>query len=425
MLLGNALALAYELGVFDELDDSTPATSEPPAPREPGDTPFRTRAQRIQKLLLVYVLHLASRLGWTSMIPKHITHNVRRRIPPVTPPGTWASEDELQDVIFSSWVDLTLLMKSSSELLFPSRAITKNIMRSGRYVTLLEHFQPLLRSWRREFDALRLPPPIYHILVLEYEHVRFYINSLALQAVVDRCSLRSPAPQNLTALWEMSPQDTAFIKEVVDASRTLLSTVVKDMFPAGYLKHAPVRIYLRILSAAMFLLKTFALGAKEEEVKTSMELIESTVNCLRSAAVDDVSLGLRFAELLGGLAGRVRGRFVRMPRSRAGTPLMAPAAMDTAEDRGGGSGRTGADDGNMDGMRSSDGGSYTVQDDMHSGYSEMQGQWASGYEDWLALPLDPIVDFGGSTQDTMSINMGGIDLLQMLLRSNYSYEPFS
>ena len=50
-------------------------------------------------------------------------------------------------------------------------------------------------------------------------------------------------------------RNEAYIKEVVDASRTILKHVVYDLWPDNYLKHAPVRLHFRIVSAAMFLLK--------------------------------------------------------------------------------------------------------------------------------------------------------------------------
>lgn len=53
----------------------------------------------------------------------------------------------------------------------------------------------------------------------------------------------------------MYSRNQAYIKEVVDASRTILRYVVEELLPDDYLKHAPVRVYFRIVSAAMFLLK--------------------------------------------------------------------------------------------------------------------------------------------------------------------------
>jgi hypothetical protein len=353
MLLGNALALAYELNVFD-------TAIEPPP--------------RIRNILLVYVLQLASRLGWTPMIPASLSKPV-----PQLPAPQWHDADTLQTAVFNSWLDLTLLMSKSSEMLFPSRAETRQIMRSGSYVQLLEFFRLPLRSWKDNFEALHLPLPVAAILLMEYEHVRFYINSLALQAVIDRSSASGhPTPT-------LSPADAGFISELVAASRSLLATVTETMAPAGYLTHAPVRIYLRILSAAMFLLKTFALGAKEVEVERSLELMEATCSALRSAAVDDVHLALRFADLLEGLVGRVKVSFVKMGQQQQEEQGEQQWEQEgTCQAQGGG---------------------------MVEGYEWTQ--WGS--EDWLALPLDPILGFEGVTQGTMGVDVGGMDLLEVLL----------
>lgn len=230
MLLGNALALAYELGVFDETEGNATPAPTPPASAAPTP-PFRLRSKRIQKLLIVYIMQLASRLGWTSMIPRSVRDAMDSKRTPATPPlhaQNWSNPDELQDAVFSIWVDLTMFMEKTAHLLFPSRSETKLMMRTGRYVSLIESFQPLLQTWKAQFEALHLPAPIHQILVLEYEHVRFYVHSLALQAVVDRF-LSSPPSLNASqpsfaAL--MTPRDLEFITEVVDASRSVLQTVI-------------------------------------------------------------------------------------------------------------------------------------------------------------------------------------------------------
>lgn len=496
MLLGNALALAYELGVFDETEGTISPAPTPPATSSgkgvEAHIPFRVRSRRIQRLLVVYIMQLASRIGWTSMIPRSVREAVRSRQTPPAPNQDWSNPDELQDAVFTIWVDLTMFMTNSAELLFPNKTATRELMRSGRYVALLENFRPLLRSWKTAFEALRLPAAIHHILVLEYEHVRFYINSLALQAVVDRCSLANsnnannhgangttsnpPSLNNASpfaALREMNSQDVEFIREVVDASRSLLSTVVNHMFPAGYLRHAPVRVYFRILSAAMFLLKTFVLGAKEVEVKESMTLVEATCDCLRAATVDDLHLGLRFADMLGGLAQRVRQRFVKVHRSGNGgiegvaspQPNDAPGHDDLASSSAGmdqnhnnnnnqsnpflefREGHT-PHSGFTPGPFTSDNNNNNDQQHMnhhdqngHHNHHNQNGNdimmanyeiphgsattpggssaWGWGTEDWLALPLDPILGFENSmvTQGNMGPDVGGMDLLEVLLGS--------
>lgn len=58
--------------------------------------------------------------------------------------------------------------------------------------------------------------------------------------------------------------------------------------------------------------KSFALGAKENEVKISLDLLDRTIKALRTSVVDDVHLCLRIADLLEGLTTSVRHKFVRL-----------------------------------------------------------------------------------------------------------------
>ncbi|KAI9678725.1 MAG: hypothetical protein M1817_005782 [Caeruleum heppii] len=354
MLLGNALALSFELGVFD--DPGTKSYGGETYRPERESVSYRIRADRIQKLLYVYVTQLAGRLEWTSMVndlPRsmagaHVLNGHDSAGKKGNPPETetelnrisakdLSSHDAVDDVILDCWIEITDLMKRGNELLFPTRRVTRDIIRTGRYVELLETFQPLISSWRKKFEALRMPSFIRHILTIEGEYVRIYINSLALQAVVERCtnnglntttvgeekSLAAPSRGGAVArdrhgsvagstLMGLYNGDQDYIKEVVEASRSLLQTVVDGLLPEDYLKHCTVRTYFRIVSGAMFLLKTFALGATEDDVAISLGLMDRTVDALRTCIVDDVHLGIRFADLLDVLTKRVRSRFVRM-----------------------------------------------------------------------------------------------------------------
>ena len=126
-----------------------------------------------------------------------------------------------------------------------------------------------------------------HILNIEIEYLTVYINSLALQAVVERCAnpVGNTVPQNPEGASTMTPDglsprtrgyasnapystvpglyggDQEHIKEVIEASRNLLRTVVDGLLPEGYLQHVPVRTYFRIVSGAMFLLKVSVISA--------------------------------------------------------------------------------------------------------------------------------------------------------------------
>ncbi|CEJ92095.1 Putative Fungal Zn binuclear cluster domain containing protein [[Torrubiella] hemipterigena] len=358
MLLSTAMGLGYELGVFDDVDEllKDDAITRP----EYADEGYRTRANRIRRLLLIYTSQLAGRLGWTSMAPEHLRKTdpaVSKRRPTTTDGNTPATissaannfnyvpDLELDDQVIHCWAGISNVMHIGNEKLFKSRKHTTDIIQSGRYVTLLAEFTPLLRDWYREFELFPLPQYMRHILTIEYQYVRIYVNSLSLQAVVERCTnhpngqptTTTLSPQTLInygklplgQLGGFTVQDQEYVREVVEGSRCLLRTVVEGLLPSGYLKHAPVRTYFRIISGAMFLLKTFALGAPRSDVRISIELMDATVEALRYCVVDDVHLGIRFADLLETLTSRLRNRFIQAPTAAAASGgTSTPSGVD-------------------------------------------------------------------------------------------------
>ncbi|EAQ91184.1 hypothetical protein CHGG_03119 [Chaetomium globosum CBS 148.51] len=352
MLLSTGMGLAYELGVFDDVDEllAAGAITRP----EYEDESYRLRANRIKRLLLIYLSQLAGRLGWTNMVPERLRksdpavsrrkrHSVEGTTPGTNPSSlsntfNYIPDLELDDQIIHCWVGISNAMQVGNEKLFRSRKHTTEIIQTGKYTELLADFQPMLKEWWNQFERFRLPPYIRHVLTIEYEYVRIYINSLSLQAVVERCTNNagggtgpggsvsghsgpqlSPQTQNyygklpLGQLGGFGAEDQEYVREVVNGSRNLLRTVVEGLLPGDYLKHAPVRTYFRIISGAMFLLKTFALGAPKSDVELSIQLMDRTVSALRNCVVDDVHLGIRFADMLETLTSRLRNRFIYAP----------------------------------------------------------------------------------------------------------------
>ena len=320
MLLSIAQGLSYELGVFDQTVDDDPSGDR--ARPEYNEEAYRLRAERIKKLLLIYITQLSGRLGWTNMVTMSekdslpLMHLRHRSSMDGNTPGTNSSlinsfnyipDLELDDQIIHCWAGITSAMRRGNDTIFRSRKYTTDIIRTGKYHALLDNMAPVLASWKKNFDNYQLPHYIRHILTIEYEYVRIYINSLSLQAVVDR----STAQQAM--IYDSADADGKYVKEVVEASRNLLRTVVEGLLPNDYLKHAPVRTYFRIISGAMFLLKTFALGASKSDIDVSIGLMDSTVKALRDCVVDDVHLGTRFADLLQTLTSRLRTRFMHVP----------------------------------------------------------------------------------------------------------------
>lgn len=139
MLLGSALALAHELGVFDGED---PPNSFKTLPRQ-------RKKERIRKLLYVYVNQLSSRLGCASLMPANMPYTRT-----ISSTASTTTEDRWTQFM-TAWIELTKLVKEASDVLFPSAAAIKRNLYDARYIRLLERFRPMLASWKSTYlDSL-------------------------------------------------------------------------------------------------------------------------------------------------------------------------------------------------------------------------------------------------------------------------------
>ncbi|KAL8821832.1 MAG: hypothetical protein Q9223_000190 [Gallowayella weberi] len=313
-LIGMSHTLAHELGVFGDFNRGFRAL-RPPDSSGILSSPDEQRSDRIERLLYVYINSACGRFGFPPMYDGHDEdldlHGIHARITnrPYSP--------DLIDTVQEAWTDITLIMKACNAHVFTSRDHTEALIQNGGYMTFLEQLQPLMNSYHQKLELANLPQYPLIILTIELEYIRLYIFSLALQAVLGHWTT-NVAPGNEEqmsnlAFSELYRRNEVYITEVVKAARNLLRLVVDGLLPDDYLKHAPVRTYFRILSGAMFLLKTFALGAKEDEVGMSLQLLDKTVQALRTSVVDDVHLCLRIADLLERLTSNLRHKFVRLP----------------------------------------------------------------------------------------------------------------
>lgn len=147
MLLGCALTLSHELGVSDQrLQNRDVATEYFPTEELRRHAEFlELRRSRPRRLLYIYINQMASRLGWTSMIPRIISDSADQN---------FGSQNEKQWYsIMSRWISLTRLTKTASDMLF-SPLTTKQLLRTGNYVTSLEHFRELLQDWFKDYQSL-------------------------------------------------------------------------------------------------------------------------------------------------------------------------------------------------------------------------------------------------------------------------------
>jgi hypothetical protein len=181
-------------------------------------------------------------------------------------------------------------------MLFPSKSATRQLLRSGRYVSLLEHFQSLLAQRHQLYTGLKgsdLSKTSYQMLLVDYQHVRMYINSPAVQAVVERASTRDGqyVAFEINHFKTENRQDHRFIQEVIDASRSVLSTTT-TLAENGGLRYSQVRFFLRITSASIFVLKAISIGARHSEVQMSLDTLDRCIQALRSSILDDITCHL-------------------------------------------------------------------------------------------------------------------------------------
>ncbi|KAG9592826.1 hypothetical protein KCU77_g9231, partial [Aureobasidium melanogenum] len=472
ILLNMAMTVASQIGVFDP-DCSRHLQGVSLEQQEI----YQRRRLHVKSVILGYITQTSGRMGVTAMLPQGYAepslselYNPKR-----------SSFKDTKDIVLHFWLRLATLVKINNEELYANRQQTRDIIKTGKYRELLQRIKPSLVQWRREFEAYRnIPILLRHVLIIEYEHTRVILHQLALQAVVERCANNNTGsagkiiPPNVLDQWFGS--DRQHVDEVMQACRNVLRVVVDGLAPGGYLKHAPVRTFFRIVSVTLVLVKTFAFGAFENEMALSLNLMDRTVEVMRNHVVDDVHLSNRFSNFLEVITNRLRPMIVRMSRtngassshnaasrvsSRPPSPGLQnrstehmpayPADPYNTNDTNTHHGQRpdsnalygiptqtyDFSDGNNTfsvmppptnlpspslGPSSSNLGHHPSsdhhQDYGFGGYSDgFVGAGEDGTYDWLALPLDPILQAGGQdvTANCFGPGIGEFDMLEVLL----------
>jgi hypothetical protein len=247
MLLGLAQHLAFELGVFD--------INHFDCQRQHGPDSECARKRRIRHLILVYVAQTSGRMGVQSSlsIEDWVTDDI------------WDTTSKAQrhghgehpiDVMQGCWVDIAKIMSRANREVFSSHQFTRELTSSGRYKESIARFVPWLQEWKNKFEQSKpqIHPLMQTILLMEYHYGRLYINSLGLQAVVESWVGRG-STMGKTTLAQIAEENKTYIDEVTEAALAILRLVVDGFAAKGVLRDAPVRTYLRSLSAMMFTLK--------------------------------------------------------------------------------------------------------------------------------------------------------------------------
>lgn len=85
--------------------------------------------------------------------------------------------------------------------------------------------------------------------------------------------------------------------------------IAVELSDQGILQYCPVRLYLRIVSASIFLLKSLSLGSREADISASLEALDRCIAALQNSRSDDIHLSNRYATLIARHVQRFRRNF--------------------------------------------------------------------------------------------------------------------
>ncbi|KAF2154262.1 hypothetical protein K461DRAFT_125631 [Myriangium duriaei CBS 260.36] len=368
MLLGLALSLAHELNVFSE-----EATSS-----QPQLSPQRTR---IECLLYTYINQSSLSQGSTSTLP-----TLRSAASPrLSDPAGVSSHSESY---IRAWTELTKLLKSFCDIMLPSKTAMEQILRSGRYQSIWDHFCPLFASWRDKWiQSSATSGLLQDLLVIEYAYSQIYCNSVGMQAVCERMDRETDStlhPQHLAS--SIDDVDQTFIQKVIAHSCELLDKAV-ELHEKGSLRFAPVRVYLRVTTASVFLLKALGLGARSSDLRRALNMLKRTIAAFKASVIDDTHLANDYAMLLQTYIGRLQRVFLASSKKAYPTRPTSPHNPDSRPSQHANSSNHRNDDDltiltNQDDLTQMAGG--TLSDPMFDMFSQQFSP-----SDWFSLPFDP------------------------------------
>lgn len=199
------------------------------------------------------------------------------------------------------------------------------------------------------------------------------MNSLGMQAIVDRAledGGPNAGPPNLMRA-SVTPTDYEFIQEVLDGSCQTLQSVIK-FAEAGSLRFCPVRVFLRIIGASIFLLKALSLGAHTSNIEASLVTLENSIKALHASSLDDMHLASRYATLLDVHVARFRQCLI---------PSTVPRGIPPPELNFG----------------------WEDNADLLQMNGNFSAELSNVTEDWLSLPFDPSMAPFGLIEDSFDV----------------------
>lgn len=255
LLIGNSIRLAQDLGVMET-------------------SPKIFLANHLSEIVL------SLRMGRPSMLG----HSLNEPIP-----------EGLEFTDFErAKLGLLQIMSLAHETLYSSRITTRELLKNGSYLTFLALFGPQLDNWERSFRGLLKNPSLERESILfDYHYTRLYIYSLALRSTTNADEGGNVA--------EVIPA-SRYVGMAMDAAKEVLA-VANRVHQMELLSVAPIRWVVRIVHAAVFLVKSIMLSSTMSISlhRHSISMVKKTAAVLLESSPDNVHLSSRYATILSKL----------------------------------------------------------------------------------------------------------------------------
>ncbi|KAK4056570.1 zinc finger transcriptional activator [Microbotryomycetes sp. JL221] len=284
--IGIAVRLAQELGLdnvatyrLDSIDKN------PDAP----DAWLSERALRTWIFCYNADRHVSVRLGRNAVVQAYMSSAWWERV------TQRASIDVQKQGLKELWAERTLpqgllaaLMGTIQERLYPNKDITRSLIRTGQWENFVRSLDHELKNMQSKTQTILKQESVQSTLLrIEIDYVRLYGNAIALRALQERLRRRVKANDLLFVRPSLlNLQEGPWIIDSLAAAHSILLQTVNFLWPNGYLRVCPARIFQRILFAATFLLKALAVGVIEHSQSKTMDLLDQAVSALHYACVD-------------------------------------------------------------------------------------------------------------------------------------------
>jgi hypothetical protein len=316
-----------------------------------GKDPYHNRKRLIWTAAYVSDRHISIRIGkaFWSRGPGPLTTLRREDYPSLIPKNP---NEEDYASIFQANLELTQLFSNVHDTLYSNPGASFRSNMSGSYIKFIDDFRSAIYGWKSVWGTLTCSPPLKACLLMSYDYLRLYTNAFAFQATVLRAlpsanQVANTDPNNLSGsnLGPQAPQrvfvnnvgavgDARFIYEGLDAAKAILTTVNNFVDPECSLRFMPLRYYLYLVHAGVFLYRARCTGViSGDEDRAIRAMINETISRLHRSAVGVETgtrhPGSRYSQLLKLLWAKVprkdkssRGSAFRHPGTHvASNPL--------------------------------------------------------------------------------------------------------